>query len=78
MTIDSQRDLNVNNAFHTAAEGEGTKGPSQLYHVQDYPFKGFQPSRTDGYQRSTGGPGGTAIVIDNGDPFSYHYTMDAP
>lgn len=66
MTITSVQTVLPGRHSVNVAERRAEKPPPQTYTVTDYPFKGYQPPRTDGYERSKANPDTSAIVIDNG------------
>lgn len=66
MTITSVQTVLPGRDSVNVAERRAEKPPPQTYTVTDYPFKGYQPPQTDGYERSKAHPDTSAIVIDNG------------
>ncbi|KAJ6112413.1 hypothetical protein N7512_007737 [Penicillium capsulatum] len=66
MTITSVQTVQSGRYSINATEKRAEKPPPQLYHAQDFPFKGYQPPQPDGFQQSRAHPDTSAIVIDNG------------
>lgn len=66
MTITSVQTLLPGRYSVNVTEKRAEKPPPQIYSVQDYPFKGYQPPQPDGYEQSKAHPDTSAIVIDNG------------
>ena len=67
MTITSVQTVLSGRYAINALEKRAEKPPPQIYGVQDFPFKGYQPPQVDGYEQSKAHPDTSAIVIDNGE-----------
>ncbi|KIW90727.1 uncharacterized protein Z519_08510 [Cladophialophora bantiana CBS 173.52] len=66
MTITSITRIATERHFPTPPpEGEPQSSP-RVYPAPDFPFRGWQPPRADGYRQSAATPSESAIVIDNG------------
>ncbi|KAJ5152623.1 Actin-like protein arp5 [Penicillium canariense] len=66
MTITSVQTLVPGRYSVNVMERRAEKPPPTTHTVQDYPFKGYQPPRPDGYEQSKAHSDTSAIVIDNG------------
>ena len=66
MTITSVQTLLPGRYSLNSTEKRAAKPAPQIYHAQDFPFKGYQPPQPDGYEQSRAHPDTSAIVIDNG------------
>lgn len=67
MTITSVQTILPTRFTSNSTEKPAAKPPPELYHAQDFPFKGYQAPQTDGFERSKAHPDTSAIVIDNGE-----------
>lgn len=65
MTITSQQILQPPR-IASSADMKIPKPPPKVFPIDDFPFKGYQPPKPEGYERSKDSPDTSAIVIDNG------------
>ncbi|ETI21366.1 hypothetical protein G647_07712 [Cladophialophora carrionii CBS 160.54] len=66
MTITSTTRITAERRLPTPPPESQLLSQPRIYAAPDFPFKGWQPPKPDGYQQSAGTPSESAIVIDNG------------
>lgn len=74
MTITSTSRITTERRLPTPPpEGQPQSHP-RIYPAPDFPFRGWQPPKPDGYRQSAATPLESAIVIDNGNPVSSRFS----